>query len=116
MLFRSEYHASTAGGPDHDAVPWCASFVNWCVEQAGLKGSDSKLARSWLGWGEPINTPRPGCLVVLERGPAPQGHVGFFVGATPGFVRLLGGNQGDRVSIDSFSAERVIGLRWPSTR
>lgn len=108
------YHQSTKGGADHDSVPWCSSFVNWCVEQAGLKGSDSKLARSWLGWGEPINEPRVGCIIVLERGPAPQGHVGFLTDAKPGFVTLLGGNQGNKVSLASFSSERVIGLRWPT--
>lgn len=108
------YHASTSGGAAPDAVPWCASFVNWCLEQADLSGSDSKLARSWLGWGEPINEPRLGCIVVLERGAPPKGHVGFFLGASPAGVTLLGGNQGQRVSVATFAANRVIGLRWPS--
>lgn len=109
------YHASTRDGAAPDAVPWCASFVNWCLEEAGMVGSDSKLARSWLGWGEPINEPRLGCIVVLERGAAPKGHVGFYLGSSAGTVTLLGGNQGDRVSVASFSAERVIGLRWPTS-
>ena len=31
-----QYHA-TSGGVAKDDIPWCASFVNWCLEQAGYK-------------------------------------------------------------------------------
>jgi len=54
-----------------------------------------------------------GCIVVLQRGSPPNGHVGFFVGAENGRVRLLGGNQSDRVSIASFDGADVIGMRMP---
>ena len=42
------YHGTTSGGAMPDEVAWCSSFVNFCVEQAGLSGTDSKAARSWL--------------------------------------------------------------------
>jgi uncharacterized protein (TIGR02594 family) len=105
------YHATTQGGADPDTIPWCSSFVNFCVNQAGFQGTNSKLARSWLGWGVEAREFVPGCIVVLARGNRPKGHVGFYVGSEGGNVRLLGGNQGDRVSIVSFPADRVIGRR-----
>jgi hypothetical protein len=41
------------------------------------------------------------------------GHVGFFAGydAVREIVQLLGGNQEDAVSIASFPAERILGIR-----
>jgi uncharacterized protein (TIGR02594 family) len=80
-----------------DETPWCSAFVNWCVREAGLQGTRSALARSWLSWGEPISTPRRGCIVVFERERI-FGHVGFYLGETADAVQVLGGNQQDPVS------------------
>ncbi len=107
------YHASTHGGAASDSVHWCSSFVNFCVEHSGVKGTDSKLARSWLNWGVEAPDFVPGCVVILKRGNPPKGHVGFYVGREAGRIRLLGGNQTDKVSIASFDADRVIGRRLP---
>lgn len=105
------YHATTSGGAADDSVPWCSSFVNFCVEAAGVRGTRSKAARSWLRWGVDAGDFVPGCVVVLKRGEPPQGHVGFYVGTEGGRIRVLGGNQGDRVSIASFDARQVLGRR-----
>jgi uncharacterized protein (TIGR02594 family) len=105
------YHATTKGGAEPDSVPWCSSFVNFCVERAGFQGTKSKSARSWLEWGVEAADFVPGCIVVLQRGQPPKGHVGFYVGRESNRVRLLGGNQGDKVGIASYDADRVIGRR-----
>lgn len=110
------YHATTADGSAPDAVPWCSSFVNWCITQAGLKGTNSKLARSWLKWGVNAKTPEPGCIVIFERGPLPKGHVGFLLGTESGRLRVLGGNQSNSVSVASFPVDRLIGTRRPSPK
>ncbi|KKK66354.1 hypothetical protein LCGC14_2964930, partial [marine sediment metagenome] len=37
-----------------DETPWCSSFVNFCVCEAGynpIKETGSARARSWLSWG-----------------------------------------------------------------
>lgn len=67
-----EYHGTTHGGPDADSVPWCSSFVNFCVTKAGLPGTQSKLARSWMTWGRDAGAFVPGCIVVLQRGLLPR--------------------------------------------
>ncbi len=41
------YHSTTSGSSAGDETAWCSSFVNYCVEQAGFSGTDSKWARSW---------------------------------------------------------------------
>lgn len=107
------YHATTRGGAEPDSVPWCSSFVNFCVEKASadLQGTKSKAARSWLEWGVEADDFVPGCIVVLKRGQPPSGHVGFYVGREGGRIRLLGGNHRDKVSVASFDADRVIARR-----
>lgn len=110
-----EYHGATRAGEAPDEVPWCSSFVNWCFLRAGIAGTGSKAARSWEQWGVDVDAPTVGCVVVLSRGPNPaHGHVGFYVGpGARGTLRLLGGNQGNRVSIQSYPLSRVLSYRVP---
>jgi uncharacterized protein (TIGR02594 family) len=100
----------------NDETAWCSAFVNWCVEQAGMEGTESAMARSWRRWGKAISDPVEGCIVVLSRGSNPaHGHVGFFVDERPGEIKLLGGNQRDQVKESWFSKSRVLrnGYRVP---
>ena len=106
------YHATTGGGAAPDSVPWCSSFVNFCIERAGGKGTRSKASRSWMTWGKDAGAFEAGCIVVLSRGTAPKGHVGFFVGFDGDRIELLGGNQGDQISIASFDRSRVLARRF----
>jgi uncharacterized protein (TIGR02594 family) len=120
------YHDHTNLDAETDEVPWCSSFVNYCVTTCGvdLKTTRSARARSWLRWGVGLGYPCLGCIVVLKRGgsnqPGPdvinaQGHVGFFVGyqeTAQGHISVLGGNQSDRVCTFAYPADRVLGYRW----
>lgn len=99
--------------PQHDEVPWCSGFINFVCKSCRVIRSKSLAARSWLDFGLPIqlNEAMIGFdIVILERGTG--GHVGFFAG-TEGInkVRLLAGNQGNKVSIDSFPISRILGIR-----
>lgn len=110
-LFRDVGHADGA----RDEVPWCAAFLGACLERAGYAGTRSLRARSYLTWGRPIAEPRLGAIVVLSRGADPAlGHVGFLVGETAGALLLLGGNQGDAVTVERFDRVRLLALRWPA--
>jgi uncharacterized protein (TIGR02594 family) len=93
--------ASTPGEVDDD-IPWCSAFVNFCIEQAGLQGTNNRGAKSWLNWGTPTNTPVRGCVAVFRRGSeaSGKGHVGFYLSGSPETgIRIIGGNQSDKVSI-----------------
>ena len=109
-----EYHSATSLKATDDEVPWCSAFVNWCMKQAGIEGTGSAVARSWLGWGVRLKVPAFGCITVLKRGNKWQGHVGFYLGSpTPDTIRIIGGNQHDSVSIENFHRSSVLGYRWP---
>jgi uncharacterized protein (TIGR02594 family) len=114
----TEYHAGTAIAGYDDKANWCSSFVDWSLRQAGIAGTGSPLARSWLEWGEPIDEPRPGCIAVLWRDdPASwKGHVGFFVREDGDDVVLLGGNQLGAVREQRHPRANVLGYRWPRPR
>lgn len=108
------YREAGHGEVVHDEVPWCAAFAGAMLVRSGLKGTGSLMARSYLRWGEAIAEARLGAIAVLTRGSDPAaGHVGFVVGATAQHVYLLGGNQGDAVSVAAFEIGRLLGYRWP---
>ncbi len=112
-----EYHKATSLGAGTDEVAWCSSFINWCVKQTGLKGTNSAAARSWLKWGKEISEPITGCIVVLKRGNNPkQGHVGLYVKSENGTnkIRVLGGNQSDCVNVQFYNKNDVLSCRVPN--
>lgn len=106
-----EYHAATLLKAHEDEVPWCASFVCWCLQKAGIANTQSAWARSYLKWGKPIEHPVPGAVVVLSRDGG--GHVAFFSHMANGKWYLLGGNQKDSVCIAPFDPATVLGIRIP---
>lgn len=101
-------------GIKDDETPWCAAFVGAMLERAGIRSSRFESAKSYLQWGVLVAEPCLGCIVVFTRDGG--GHVGFVVGIDKaGNLLVLGGNQGDAVSIKAFPRDRVSGYRMPST-
>jgi uncharacterized protein (TIGR02594 family) len=98
-----------------DETPWCGTFVAACLEAAGVRRPRNWFrALAWLDFGTPILAPRVGCVVVFSR--EGGGHVGFLVGQDEeGRLMVLGGNQGNAVSVAPFERFRVRGYRWPSS-
>src|SRR5690606_37097907 len=76
------------------------------------------LARNWMGFGRPTE-PTVGAVAVFWRGSrsGTSGHVGFFAGqsADGRALYVLGGNQGNAVTVAPLSADRLLGCRWPTT-
>jgi len=114
------------GADQPDEVPWCSSFVNLLAHLAGVpetQRSRSAAARSWLGCGVTwtLYQAELGDVVVLQRGtgsqPGPEvlnapGHTGLYAGVADGVsIKVLGGNQGDRVSIANYPVTRILGIR-----
>lgn len=97
-----------------DETPWCAAFVGGILESVGIKSSRSAAARSYLNWGAKLRKPELGCIVVFSRG-TNNGHVAFYVGKdSKGNLLVLGGNQGNAVTIAAYPESRVLGYRWPA--
>ena len=107
----------------HDEIPNCSAFANAIAWLLRLPRSKSAMARSWLQVGLPISLHLAAAgsdVVILKRGkgeqPGPEviaapGHVGFFSALEGGDVLVLGGNQGDAVSIARFPVTSILGIR-----
>lgn len=91
----------------------CSAFVNWVLKQAGVEPrTNSAWARSWLNWGIATDDPIPGTIVVFSRGKN-AGHVGFYLDEDDDRVQVLGGNQGNAVTIAWFPKANLLGYREP---
>lgn len=106
------WKAIKRGGIKDDETPWCAAFVGGCLEAVGITSSRFESAKSYETWGQRLDAPAVGCVVVFSRDGG--GHVGFVVGQDErGRLMVLGGNQGDAVNVKSFDQARVTAYRWP---
>jgi uncharacterized protein (TIGR02594 family) len=113
-----EYHRFATRKNDLDTqedVPWCASFVCWVLEKAGLNSTNSKRARSYEKLGEEVEIQNylPGDVIVFHRGGyhSGKGHVGFLLTIKTGLAYVLGGNQSDKVGIAKYSLDNMVGIR-----
>jgi uncharacterized protein (TIGR02594 family) len=102
-----------------DDVPWCGLFVAHCIAATlpdEVLPTRPLSARAWTSWGRPV-TPRLGAVLVFWRGTKTgwQGHVGFYAAQDATAFHVLGGNQGDRVSLARISHGRLLGAYWPTT-
>jgi uncharacterized protein (TIGR02594 family) len=100
-----------------DSVPWCGVFVAACLAEDGIPAAPIALrAKAWADWGLNLRADRlaPGAVLVFER--PGGGHVGFYVGEDATSYHVLGGNQGDRVSIMRLEKSRCVARRWPIGR
>ena len=108
-----EYHAATSLSATTDEVPWCASFVSWCLEKSGTVSAKTAWARSYLNWGKKIEKPVYGCVAVFKRG-KDSGHVAFFVKEITLTITVLGGNQDNKVCESDYLKTNLLGYRLPS--
>ncbi len=98
----------------HDEIAWCSAFVNGIAWELRLPRSKSAMARSWLDVGTPVPMMQATVgrdVVVLKRGAPPSGHVGFYGGKDEEKIYVLGGNQGNAVSLATFPLLDVLGVR-----
>lgn len=100
-----------------DEIPWCSSFVNWCVSKNGHPTTRSALARSWLSWGYSVRESSHsfGAIAVFKRGDSKiHGHVGFVICHEKELrqIHVLGGNQHDEINISAYSENDLLDYRW----
>lgn len=94
-----------------DDIPWCALFINACLDEVGLKGTGSLAAKSFEAWQLALTTPSLGAILVFTR--AGGGHVGFYLGETATRYRVRGGNQSNAVTDTWIDKARLTAIRWP---
>ena len=101
-----------------DGIEWCACFVNWCLQQAGISGLNSAWAPSWANWGVPLKGPKVGAIVCFKWTKPTIEHVAFCDEVDGKFV-MLGGNQsghafGGQVSSVPLNKAAATHYRWPA--
>lgn len=106
------------GNSNKPNIAWCSAFVGSMLKRQGVDIFNSTSPRViessqyWLGFGEKIEKPIYGCIVIFRWSPN-SGHVGFVVGQTPnGNLIVLGGNQDNRVTEGNFKTGNIVGYRW----
>lgn len=96
-----------------DETAWCGLAMAYVALQAGWDASpngNGLWARNWLDWGNPAPVPMLGDVLVFSRGPR-KGHVGVYVGEDAGHLHVIGGNQGDAVTVKRIPRFRLLGAR-----
>ena len=95
-----------------DETPWCGLFAAHVMDHVGIVPPPIAVrASSWGLWGRKLINPRPGCILTFTR--EGGGHVGFYVGEDSTHYHVLGGNQGNAVSITRIAKARLSEMRWP---
>lgn len=97
-----------------DETDWCACFVNWCIEKAGLRSANSAIVSPWRNWGVKPPTIRRGSVISFRWDDGWE-HVSFYLGDIGNYVVCLGGNQSDAVWISVYHKKYVTAFRVPQT-
>lgn len=101
-----------------DDVPWCGLFVA-AVVASTLPGEVLPnvvvRASSWDCFGRKLAAPALGAIARFQR--PGGGHVGIVTGVSADgkLLRILGGNQSNRVTETWIEVSRLVALRWPSS-
>jgi len=97
--------------------PWCASFVSWALDQAGIASMRTASSQAWRGYGIEVGVGdwskvRWNDLVIFSYGGG-TGHIGFYRGynQTTRRINILGGNQGNDLNIKSFGIGKVTSIK-----
>lgn len=93
-----------------DEIPWCGLFIAYCVLKAGHEVVKSPLrALAWEKFGNKSEVPMLGDILVFKR--KGGGHVGIYVGEDDNCFHVLGGNQGNKVSVIRIEKTRLHDCR-----
>lgn len=93
-----------------DEIPWCGLFIAYACHKAGIDVVDKPLwALSWAKWGTKVTEPMLGDILTFKRDGG--GHVGIYVGEDKDCYHILGGNQGNAVSVTRIVKSRLYQAR-----
>ena len=95
-----------------DEIAWCGLFVATVIKRADRPVVKEPLwALNWAKWGVKADEPMLGDILTFKRNTG--GHVGIYVGEDATAYHVLGGNQGNQVSITRIAKSRLYQARRP---
>jgi uncharacterized protein (TIGR02594 family) len=102
-------------GYSADSVPWCGLFAAIIAyrraDNIDEVVEDPLWARNWSKYGSLVDEAMLGDMLVFGR--QGGGHVGFYIAEDHASYHVLGGNQGDAVSIVRIAKNRLLHVRRP---
>ena len=82
----------------NENIPWCGLAMAVVAKRAGKEPPHDPLwALNWCNFGKSVPSPMLGDVMIFTR--AGGGHVSMYIGQDANYWHILGGNQGDTVSI-----------------
>jgi uncharacterized protein (TIGR02594 family) len=97
----------------NDEIPWCGLFMAIVMRRAERPVvKDPLRALSWATFGVDVKTPMLGDVLTFTRNGG--GHVGLYVFENATHFGVLGGNQGNAVSITMIAKSRLFKVRRPA--
>ncbi len=113
----SDYCASVI---HQDYFEWCGLTVAYCMAKAGIEPVFGAVdldrflwALAWKAWGEVVQTPQAGDIVVLGFGGGSHHVTMFESDLGTGYWSCRGGNQANTVNVMQFPKSSVLGVRRP---
>lgn len=95
-----------------DSIPWCGLYMAVVMHRAQRPVVEGPLwALNWNKFGVRVSTAMLGDILTFTRNGG--GHVGIYVGEDASAYHVLGGNQGDRVSVVRIAKSRLSQIRRP---
>jgi uncharacterized protein (TIGR02594 family) len=95
-----------------DEIPWCGLFIATIIKRAGrIPAKDPLRALNWADFGVEVSIPMLGDILTFKRDGG--GHVGLYIGENDSVYYVLGGNQGNAVSIVPIAKTRLFKARRP---
>ena len=96
-----------------DEIPWCGLFMAVVIKRADRTPvRDPLRALSWATFGNKVDKPMLGDILTFTRNGG--GHVGIYCYETKTHFGVLGGNQGNAVSITLIAKSRLHQARRPA--
>jgi uncharacterized protein (TIGR02594 family) len=96
-----------------DEIPWCGLYTAVVIHRAQRPVVEKPLwALNWNNFGVRVTTPMLGDVLTFTR--KSGGHVGFYVGEDDTAYHVLGGNQGNKVSVARIAKSRLSQARRPA--
>jgi uncharacterized protein (TIGR02594 family) len=96
-----------------DEIPWCGLYMAVVMKRAERPVVQNPLgALNWNNFGVRVPAPMFGDVVTFTR--KGGGHVGIYVAEDATTYHVLGGNQGNKVSVTRIVKSRLSQARRPA--
>lgn len=100
---------------NQDEIPWCGLIMYYAAFKSGkyipFSAKDGLWALNWTKFGTKVKTPMLGDVLVFKR--PSGGHVGLYIGEDSTTYYVIGGNQGNQISIIRIEKNRLVSAVRP---